>query len=556
MKVDYIIKNAKIYTVNETSPWAEAMAIKDGKIVYVGSNEGVNEYEGEVHDLNGQFVMPGLIDSHVHIALACASMYDTPNYQISGVSSKKEVLDFLKKYIEEHKDNKSYDFYLFASDLNGELLTRDELDALPTDAPITIMENEHHSIWVNTTKLKIMGIDEYEEDIAKGLSYFDRDPDGRINGRIYEFCTMPKIMPVFPDGLFDAGIQKILDFWKKIGVVATFDAGMFIPRENIEPFFLTMKKFDDEGKLDIYVENCFGLVDPRQLGDAVKNLKLVDKISRSKHHQTRTMKMMMDGTLVGRNAGVFEPYSDTNSNGGTLVDANRLKDFLIELNKEGIDFHAHTVGERTVATALDAVEAAKKELGDDFKIQVTLAHLETLPDSQINRFKELGVIANFTPNWFGRSSIGGVEDTAKILGDTRANHMYRINSIWNTGATVSMSTDYMTFDNMKHWNPYMGMEVGITRQDDKLTTEPLDSDYTSCPVFPSEDERMTMDKMIKGYTINAAKQLRLDDKIGSLEVGKEASYLVFEKSLFDVDVYQIHNQLPKDVYIRGKKVNG
>lgn len=142
---------------------------------------------------------------------------------------------------------------------------------------------------------------------------------------------------------------------------------------------------------------------------------------------------------------------------------------LKELNEKGFNFHFHCVGEGAVKTILDAVEIVKKELGDDFKVKVTIAHNMTIRDEDLSRYKELGVFVNFTAWWFaGAGLAGGAEQLATFLGD-RAYKMYRAKSVWNTGAMVTWSSDNTEFGDFSHWNPMLGMEIAMTRQITKDT---------------------------------------------------------------------------------------
>jgi len=137
----------------------------------------------------------------------------------------------------------------------------------------------------------------------------------------------------------------------------------------------------------------------------------------------------------------------------------------------------------------------------------------------------------------------------RILGEDRASKTYRANTIWNTGALISFSSDSITLQSLTAWNPYEGIETGITRQ------TPSDvEDHSSVERIPDSGDQLSLDKLIKGYTINGAKQMGLDDRIGNIKVGKDASFLVFENNLFDIDVYDIHKQTPKEFYIRGELV--
>ena len=197
------------------------------------------------------------------------------------------------------------------------------------------------------------------------------------------------------------------------------------------------------------------------------------------------------------------------------------------------------------------MELAQKELGDDFHVRVTCAHLEIQADEDLERFAKLGVFANYTPWWHA----GNIEGTPlstwqTMLGEKRANSMYRSKTMWDTGAVVTFSSDEVFFG--YNWSPYFGMEVGMTRN---ITEKTRAYDYEiTNEEFPSENEKMSIEEMLLGYTINGAKQLGIEAYKGSIEEGKDADYLVFEENLLTAEHEGFSNVSPSEVYICGKTI--
>jgi hypothetical protein len=192
---------------------------------------------------------------------------------------------------------------------------------------------------------------------------------------------------------------------------------------------------------------------------------------------------------------------------------------------------------------------AKKEMGDSLKTRVTCAHLEIEDDADPPRFAELGVIANFTPWW----NAGDPTFSASWLGEERSKKQLRCKTVWDTGALVAWSSDNITFEDFTSWNPYLGMEIGMTRKTTEKTRIPA---WARCDkVFPPEDERMSIEEMLLGYTINGAKQLGIESKKGSIEAGKDADFLVFDNDLLTAEHEGFSYNKPRDVYFCGKKVN-
>ena len=197
---------------------------------------------------------------------------------------------------------------------------------------------------------------------------------------------------------------------------------------------------------------------------------------------------------------------------------------------------------------LDGVELAKKELGDDYNMRVTCAHLEVQDDADLGRFAELGVTANYTPWWHS-----GNEAVSVMLGKKRGANMYRCKTVWDTGALVSWSSDNVTYADFMTWNPYLCMEVGMTRMFGEKTMLP--EFYRTQKALPPVDERMSIEEMILGYTINCAKQLGVEAAKGSIEAGKDADFLIFDNDLLTEAHEGFSHNKPEDVYFGGKKMN-
>jgi predicted amidohydrolase YtcJ len=207
------------------------------------------------------------------------------------------------------------------------------------------------------------------------------------------------------------------------------------------------------------------------------------------------------------------------------------------------------VGERASRVVLDAVEQAREQLGDDYRVKVTCAHLEMQCDEDIPRFAELGVIANFTPWW--NASIPALN--APILGVERANNQLRCKTLWDTGALVTWSSDEVAYDDFTTWRPMLGMEVGMTREITERTVAA--AWHRNGMVYPPADERMGIDEMLVGYTIRGARQLGIEDRKGSITEGKDADFLVFDEDLTTAEHEGFSQNRPCGVYFSGKKMN-
>ena len=555
MKVDKIVKNAKIFTSNVKQLIATAFAVKDGKFVYVGDEEGLKDFEGEVVDLGGKFVMPAFIDSHVHLSASTGSLAVKAMDFVSG-SNKQECLSFIKNVVDAHPEYETYSFAMSLVSLGGETLTKEDLDAICSEKEIVIAEAEMHSSWSNSLVLKHRDVTDATPDMAEGLSYYVRDENGHITGNCFEgphFCIALMHTDKIPSEAIEAEFDRWVNYCKTAGVTAVFEAGTPGSAAYTERGLEILCDMDRRGKLPVMVDASYMVYDPAQAPGAIEELIRQHNKFKTEHVQVNTLKILLDGTLNIRTANMVTPYEDTHTKGGRLFNENQIADFLRELNKLGFNLHVHCVAEGSVRTVLDAVEIAKKELGGDFRVKVTIAHIEIMCDEDIARFKELGVFANYSPWWHSGCCVsGGYKQAKNFLGE-RADKMYRCKSVWNTGAKVTWSSDNTQFGNFACWNPLLGFEVGITRE---ITPETKVNEAIDVyEKYPDASEAMSVEEMILGYTVNGAEQLCIEDRKGSIETGKDADYLVFEEDLMTVDPSRFSHISPKEVYFRGKKMN-
>ena len=551
MKADMIIKNAKIFTSDKEKLQATALAVKDGKFVYVGDESGLSQYEGEVIDLGGKFVMPSIIDSHVHVTIPVGFEYADMGDRLEP-NGKQEALELMAKYIKENPGEKRYRFILEKKFLNGEDIVKEELDAICPDAELQIQEGEGHSIWVNSKILERHGITDDTPDPIPGLAIYVRK-DGHVTGNCIEGAAeVPIILDSsmeLTDEQVDAALQRWIDFSVEYGVSCVFDSGL--PGDPVfhEKVYKRLRALDEQGKLPIYVDGSLVINAERDAKEGLEEVKRLHREYNTEHLKVHTMKIFMDGTQKIHTAAMVTPYVDVNTVGATAFSAEGICELLKGLNEAGLDLHLHTVGERASRTVLDGYEMAKKELGDSLKVRVTCAHLEIQDDADLNRFAELGVIANFTPHWHA----GDPSYSATWLGEERSKKQFRCKTLWDSGALVAWSSDNIVFGDFMTWNPYLGMEIGMTR---KATEKTKTYEYARCnTVFPPADERMNIEEMLLGFTINGAKQLGIENKKGSITIGKDADFLVFDNDLLTAEQEGFSYNKPTDVYFGGKKVN-
>ena len=551
MKADRIFKNANIFTSDKDRPQATSLAVKDGKFVYVGDEAGLAEYEGEVTDLCGKFIMPGIIDSHVHITIPVGFEYADAGERLEP-DGKQEALDMMAEHIKKNPGEKRYRFTMEKRFLNGDDIVKEDLDAICPDAELLIQEGEGHSIWVNSKILEKHGITDDTPDPIPGLAFYVRK-DGHVTGNMYEGATEVRVIldssMELTDEQVDASLQRWIDFAVEFGVSAVFDAGLPGDMEFHEKVYKRLCELDRQGKLPVYIDGSLVINAEKDAEEGLKQLKRIQREYNTEHIKVHTMKIFMDGTQKIHTAAMVTPYADIGTTGSTAFSAEGIAKLLKDLNEANLDLHLHTVGERASRTVLDGFEMARKELGDSLHVRVTCAHLEIQDDADLDRFAKLGVIANFTPHWHA----GDPSHSAVWLGEERSKKQFRCKTVWDSGALVAWSSDNITYGDFMTWNPYLGMEIGMTR---KTTEKTRTYEWAKCDtIFPPAEERMSIEEMLLGFTINGARQLGIEARKGSITAGKDADFLIFDNNLLTAEQDGFSQNKPTDVYFAGKKVN-
>ena len=533
---DRVIANAKVYTVNSEQPWAEAIAIKDGSIVYVGDNSGIKKWVGpktDEFDLNGKLVLPGIIDSHIHPGLVAGSseLVVIPFTEVYPLAytGKKEVLEWLKKYAAKNPKLPAIVAGCWRQeDFGAEGPNKKDLDAIVSDRPVILLERWGHGCWMNSKALELMGATRNTPDPVPGLSYYQRDKNGEPTGWAKEGVAWDAIFKnITVSEKSEKMLLILMDYLSAHGVTTLYDGGNMTIPDMVYPL---ISKLDREGRLKVHVEGCYHIILPYQIDGAVAELKRLRSTYGSKNLTFNTMKIHFDGLHTNNTGALMEPYTNNpDARGNTLFSEDRMVDFIIELNKEKIDLHVHCWGDRSAHIMLNAYERAKRKIGDNIYTRLTLTHLPLLKDDDIPRFKQLGVIANFTPGWFGDIPIDFFEP---YYGD-RAKMIFRINPLLENNVPVSYSSDIISAFWINWANPFYSMQVAHNRQ--------AVQGGKDAPVLQPVSERLSLEELVRGYTLSGAYQLRMDDTLGSIQVGKKADLVVLKKNLFEADRYDIHN---------------
>lgn len=540
------ITNARIFT-GATPEWAEAAKIDDGTFTYVGNAKGLQghiEQGTRVFDLQGKVVLPGLIDAHTH-----------PGYVASATEivalPHTGTLDDVFAALVDHVKANSGDDFIIGGYWNTALFdekgpTKEALDAVVPDRPVMLYDWSGHSQWMNSKALEVLGITRDTPDPVPGLSFFYRDADGNPTGWAKEFAVRQQMQALGLGGQFNA--DKLLGFLiylRSMGVTTLYDAGNSGMGGGI---YEAVAELDREGRLPIRYEGSYHVILPNQFDQALDTLKRWQADYGGGRLNINTLKIHFDGMSEIGTSGVMEPFIDSSNDnrGGIIMSEAALRDLILELEQDAINLHIHSMGDRSTRTILNAVHAANADLSSPRQIRITLCHLGLVKDDDFERFAELDVVASFTPQWHG----GWIDGAQYTLGEERFNKMFRVQPLLDGGARVTYSSDIVS---EMEWqthraNPYFGMDIGHNRIEPEWGPD--------APVRPPASERLDRKDLVIGYTRDAAYQLGLEDKLGSIEVGKTADLVVLGQNLFEIAALQIKSVLPRAVIMDGAVVSG
>lgn len=540
---DRIFLNARAYTVNAAEPWAEAVAVTGDTIVYVGDNEGAKALVGEttvLHDLGGQMLLPGFIDAHMHPlsggGYARALSLDT-------WGTVEDWLNAVGEFVAANPgDGLLFGYGFLATTFGPEGPTRQQLDAIVADRPILIMDEGFHGAWANSAALRQLGINRETPDPVPGFSYYKRDAKGEPTGYLLEgtaIDAMDALGAITPAVIVD-GTAYVFDVLNAYGVTSVFDAGAL---EAAHWSGDILAELETAGHMSVRIVGSHFVTDLAAAETAVADTLAQARELRGERYHYNTLKIMLDGTVEGRTAAMFEDYQGEPGNRGELVfSQEQVTAMVTEAAAAGVDVHLHGLGERAVHQGLNAIEAARR-LHPDSASRFTITHVQVITDEDLPRFAALDVIAQSTPLWASYDVYG-----EQFVSEDQFNRFWRFHSLEQTGARLTWGSDYPASGaGMLGMSPLVQMQIGMTRQ----ALEDPDA-----PIQPDARERLSLPILIRGFTLEAAYQLHREDEIGSIEVGKKADLVVLQKNLFEVPVTEIHTVPVTATYVDGRQVYG
>lgn len=529
-----------VWTANPAQPRAEAVLVRDGVIRHVGTSAEATERASEaarVVRLHGRMLLPGFVESHSHPGVAGLL---NSKLQIIGTSTVAEVQEALADYAKAHPQESVLFGFGFPSALNTAVNAagvtgpyRKDLDAVVADRPVMLIALDAHSAWLNSKALAVAGIVANAPDPLPGVHYYQRDANGQPTGWMVEGGAFWPLVPRFGVGSkedFQAAFEAMLPKLSAMGITTVFDAGIPGGDALVRNALAALGEMERDGRLPVRVRASAYLnqadVTGKQMAERIGALR--DTIS-SPLVDLRTAKLGNDGTIEGETAATLEPYASGGS-GAVMLDEEPLAAFLGGVRQANLDAHIHAIGDRAVRVAVNAVAAARKA-HPDADSRAVVAHVMMAAPEDLKRLRGVELGVQTTPHWAHDLS-GTLALYSRLLDAKRGASVMRLRDLWEAAPLLAFGADYpATGLPFEQTSPLHGIEIGITRRAPGATQgQPL----------PPADQTLTLPQMLTGYTINGARQLRLAEETGSIEVGKQADLVVLERDLFAEPPHRIH----------------
>ncbi|MET0336569.1 MAG: amidohydrolase, partial [Caulobacter sp.] len=450
---DLVLTNARIYTVDDKQPWAEAVAIGGGKILAVGSKASLDSYVrsgAKVVDAGGKLVLPAFGDAHVH------PVFGGMAFTRCSLHNGRSVADYQKIItgcLAAHPGTGTvygvgWEDSLFPP--NG-VPRKEVLDAVSSDRALIFESIGGHTYWVNSKALAQAGITRDTPNPLNGE--INRDPKtGEAVGSLQESAMglVGKLIPKPSAKEMEDSILYVERLFNGLGLTGWHDAGIDLAADGSSETMAAYKALQDRGALSAHVTLAFKWDNSQGL-EQIPAIIAAAKKAEQQGLRAKTVKFYVDGVIPQQTAAMIEPYEGTTSRGALQIDPEVLKAAVTRLGAAGFQPYVHAIGDGAVRVGLDAFEAAIKANGSLDRPMIT--HLNVVDPKDQPRFGKLGAIAQFQPTW--SSNYPYMDLTKQAIGPKRSGYIYPTGSILRGGGVIAFGADWP----VATANPLEGLQV-------------------------------------------------------------------------------------------------
>ncbi|MBC7364688.1 MAG: amidohydrolase [Candidatus Aminicenantes bacterium] len=532
---DLVILNARIYTLNPAQPWAEAVAIKGEKIVFVGSSREARRYVGRetrVMEAGGHLLLPGFQDSHVHFLSGSLNLN---RVDLAGTRTVAEIQERIRKFVSEHPDlswvqGRGWMYSSFPDHMPH----KKYLDEVVPDRPAIMRCADGHTSWVNSKALALAGITRTTPDPPDGKIV--RDEKGEPTGALLEGASV-LVSRLIPEPTAEEKYQAL-----KLGMKEAAKWGVTVAHglggefEELELF----ERLKKEGHLLLRLIIAMWVGEP---GPTEKDFQAYEE-ARARYNdkwlKVHGIKLMLDGVIDSGTAAMLAPYEGQPENSGKLF--WKPEDYLnavLELSRRGIPISTHSIGDRAIKLTLEAYEIALKESGHP-ELRHKIEHVECVAAEDFPRFAHPGIIASFQPLHADPDPVW-MTAWIKNVGPEREQRAFPWKSVIKNGGQLAFGSDWPVVT----INPWPGVQVAVTRQSLQ--------GYPEGGWVPSE--KLRLEEVILAYTIGGAYAVNEEELRGSIEPGKLADLILVSQNIFEIPANKISETRSLLTVVGGKIVH-
>ncbi len=533
-QADFVLHNARIYTVDPAQPTAEALAVRGERILMVGTDAQVlGAYpEAERLDAGGRAVVPGLIDAHAHLMGQGMAMLQV---DLVGTGSVAEILARMQDFErtlppEAWLTGRGWDQndWPAAADGTHPFPTRADLDAAFPERPVWLRRIDGHAAWANTAALEAVGMEMLTAMDDPEGGKIQRNAQGRPTG-VFVDAAMSIVggrVPSPEPHQLDQALPLAIGEAKRLGLTGVHDAGVDLATVS------RYRRAIDDGRFDLRLYGMIGGTG-RTFDHFCENGPLLDYGGLL---TVRAVKFYIDGALGSRGAALLADYSDEGGNAGLLMQPpEAFSETVAQAFRCGFQVNTHAIGDRGNRVALDAYEHALRTLGRSVG-RHRIEHAQVVALEDIPRFAGLGVIASMQPT----HATSDMYWAADRVGPERVRGAYAWRAFLEAGARLAFGSDFP----VEQVDPLLGFYAAVTRQDA--------DGWPEGGWYP--DQRLTREEALRAFTLDAAYAAFQDDDLGSLEPGKYADFVLLSRDIMTIPAGEILEAEVVATYLGGEKV--
>ena len=535
----------KIYTSNENHDYAEALAIKDGKYVYVGAESGAEEYVGDdtkvVDRRDKGLIMAGATEGHGHYAMDGALEY--LQFTVSG-TTEDEVVASVKKFVEDNPNNEVY--YAFGWDnvamqnIKSTINMKARLDEICADKPMMISDNSGHNAFCNSKAFEIAGVTK-DTEIRGGV--IAKGEDGELLGLVSDMADNYLLkyaittQTVIPESAYEGLAQTMEKKLHSYGYTYYQDGWMnYFGTQTMD----ALSSYDKSTGMHIVASGSYKIDSYEDWQTELSKAEECMKKYPTDHLKYNVIKLFADGEAVESKSGwLIDGYAD-GTHGTQVWDTDVMNSIVRAANEKGLSMHIHSQGdaatEQVIAAYINAEDVKKDGIYNG------ICHGRNISEDSKKKMGEHDIYASININWRTLINQADYEKVYTVLSEETAKAGYPVKSLLDQGVNVTSSTDVPAAAGAP-CDVCGIIEVAVNGTRPDMEVWQL-----------NESERVDVETAMDIMTINGAKQLQMADERGSIEVGKYADFLVLDKDISSCEKTSIHEGKVESVYFEGNEV--